>query len=187
VRLAAMLVPFASIAFLWFMGVLREQLGPREDYLFSTVFFGSGLLTISGLLIWMANINAVLLSFATAPDSWGDSNAYLFGLAKIKVMGLVVTLRMSGVFMISSGTIWLRSQMMPRWLVLVTYITALILLVGAPSVWFFLLAFPLWVFLVSIFILIDQNKSSAESERPIRTVDASMGTAGDVSTEETAT
>src|SRR5215207_8121680 len=38
------LIPFAGIAFLWFIGVVREQLGAVEDRLFSTVFLGSGLL-----------------------------------------------------------------------------------------------------------------------------------------------
>ena len=150
---AVTLVPFAAIAFLWFMGVIRDLLGAREDYFFSTIFLGSGLLTIGGLLIWMANINAVLISFEAAPDTWGGSSAYLFGLAKIKVMGLIITLRMSGVFMISSATIWLRTRLMPRWLTILTYVIAIILLIGAPSIWWLLLVFPIWVFVVSIFIL----------------------------------
>ena len=42
VTLGLNLVPFAGIAFLWFMGVLRDRLGEREDRFFATVFFGSG-------------------------------------------------------------------------------------------------------------------------------------------------
>ena len=38
------LIPFAGIAFLWFIGVLRDRLGEQEDRFFATVFFGSGLL-----------------------------------------------------------------------------------------------------------------------------------------------
>src|SRR5271157_4739108 len=44
VRLALGVVPFAGIAFLWFMGVLRDRLGELEDKFFATVFLGSGLL-----------------------------------------------------------------------------------------------------------------------------------------------
>jgi Predicted membrane protein (DUF2254) len=33
--------PFAGIAFLWFIGVLRDRLGQRQDRFFATVFFGS--------------------------------------------------------------------------------------------------------------------------------------------------
>jgi len=51
----------------------------------------------------------------------------------IKLMGGVVTLRMAGVFMFSSGTIWLRTEVMPRWLVWLTYLSGLVLLIGGPS------------------------------------------------------
>lgn len=42
VALAINLVPFAGVAFLWFVGVLRDRLGAREDQFFATVFLGSG-------------------------------------------------------------------------------------------------------------------------------------------------
>jgi hypothetical protein len=41
------LVPFAGIAFLWFIGVLRDRLGEIEDRFVGTVFFGSGLLFLA--------------------------------------------------------------------------------------------------------------------------------------------
>ena len=44
VRLALNLVLFAGIAFLWFMGLLRNRVGTLEDQFFATVFLGSGLL-----------------------------------------------------------------------------------------------------------------------------------------------
>jgi hypothetical protein len=45
VALALNLVPFAGIAFLWFIGVLRDRLGDLGDRFFARVFLGSGLLT----------------------------------------------------------------------------------------------------------------------------------------------
>ena len=39
IALALNLVPFAGVAFLWFIGVLRDQLGQQEDRFFATVFF----------------------------------------------------------------------------------------------------------------------------------------------------
>src|SRR5262245_49383674 len=44
ITLASNLIPVAGIAFLWFIGVLRDRLGQREDRFFATVFLGSGLL-----------------------------------------------------------------------------------------------------------------------------------------------
>src|SRR4051794_4972959 len=49
VELALNLVPFAGIAFLWFIGVVRDRIGTLEDRLFSTVFLGSGLLFLAML------------------------------------------------------------------------------------------------------------------------------------------
>jgi hypothetical protein len=43
VALTLNLVPFAGIALLWFIGVLRDRLGELEDRFFATVFLGSGL------------------------------------------------------------------------------------------------------------------------------------------------
>ena len=47
VSLALNLVPFAGIAFLWFIGVVRDRLGQAEDRFFATVFLGSGLLFLA--------------------------------------------------------------------------------------------------------------------------------------------
>ncbi|WP_244208123.1 hypothetical protein [Paraburkholderia hospita] len=40
VAVAVNLVPFAGIAFLWFIGVLRDRLGDREDRCFTTCSWG---------------------------------------------------------------------------------------------------------------------------------------------------
>jgi hypothetical protein len=50
VALGLNVVPFAGIAFLWFIGVLRDRLGEFEDRFFSTVFLGSGLLFLA--MLW---------------------------------------------------------------------------------------------------------------------------------------
>ena len=42
VSLALNLVPFAGIAFLYFIGVVRDRLGEHEDRFFATVFLGNG-------------------------------------------------------------------------------------------------------------------------------------------------
>ena len=153
VSLAVTLVPFAGLAFLWFMGVIRNQIGEYEDQFFSTVFVGSGLLFLAGLFVWMTVSEAVLVSYAADPDSWVIGDTYIFGREMIKVVGGVVTLRMAGAFMLSSGTIWSRTDVMPRWLVWVTFLLAVVLLLGGASFRVLRLGFPIWVFVVSIFIL----------------------------------
>src|ERR1039458_527446 len=51
VGVALNLVPFAGIAFLWFMGVVRDRIGRHEDRFFATVFLGSGLLFVGMLFV----------------------------------------------------------------------------------------------------------------------------------------
>ena len=48
--LALNLAPAAGVAFLWFIGVVRDRLGAQEDRFFATVFFGSALLYLATLL-----------------------------------------------------------------------------------------------------------------------------------------
>ena len=64
VALALNLIPYAGIAFLWFIGVIRDLLGDREDRLFATVFLGSGLLFLA-LTFMGAALAAGLLSAYT--------------------------------------------------------------------------------------------------------------------------
>ena len=66
IRLSLQLVPFAGIAFLWFIGVIREQLGDVEDRLFSTVFMGSGLLFLA-LLFTGAAISSSMVEMLEGP------------------------------------------------------------------------------------------------------------------------
>ena len=166
ISLAVNLVPFAGLAFLWFMGVIRNQIGEYEDQFFSTIFFGSGLLFLAGLFAWTTVITAVLASFSANPDTWLNSDAYIFGREMIKVTGSVVTLRMAGAFMFSSGTIWSRTKVMPRWLVWLTFLMALVLLLGGPSLRLLRLGFPIWVLVVSLFILRvkDQGADDEDSD-----------------------
>ncbi|MGI9594588.1 MAG: hypothetical protein ACR2QK_00425, partial [Acidimicrobiales bacterium] len=127
--------------------------GALEDKLFSTVFLGSGLLFLGGLFTWMTILGAVLASADAAGEDWTETGSFVFGMSLIKILGGVVTLRMAGVFMLSSGTIWLRTKAMPRWLVWVTYLLSLTLLFGGASIRSLRLVFPIWVLVVSLLIL----------------------------------
>jgi len=152
ISLALNLVPFAGIAFLWFMGVVRDHLGRLEDQFFSTVFVGSGLLYLG-------------LTFVSAAVAGSLLASYAFGRMVVFEASNTYALRMSGVFMISLATIWLRTRTMPRWLVFFTYALALVLLVSISlSVWF-TLVFPAWVLVISVHMLIgDLRKRSANAE-----------------------
>src|SRR5438105_15780578 len=114
VSLALTLVPFAGIAFLWFMGVVRDRLGTLEDQFFSTVFFGSGLLFLAMIFASAAVAGGILASYAIEPDTLTKSGVLVFGRAVMYTIMQVYAIRMSGVFMIALATIWMRTRVMPR-------------------------------------------------------------------------
>ena len=154
VTLALTLVPFAGIAFLWFMGVVRSRLGTLEDQFFSTVFFGSGLLFLAMMFASAAVAGGILTSYAIAADTLIKSDVILFGRAIMYTIMKVYAIRMAGVFMISLGTIWIRTRVMPRLFVFLTYALALLLLVSSDLTSWLILVFPTWVFVISMFILV---------------------------------
>src|SRR5262249_15002034 len=63
------LIPFAGVAFLWFIGVLRARLGHQEDRFFATVFLGSGLLFLAMLFVSATIIGALVLVYNSLPAS----------------------------------------------------------------------------------------------------------------------
>jgi hypothetical protein len=165
VSLALSLVPFAGIAFLWFMGVVRDRLGHLEDQFFSTVFFGSGLLFLAMTFASAALAGGTLIAHAVESGRLIDSGVYTFARAVMYRITNVYAIKMAGVFMISLGTIWLRTQVMPRWLALLTYALALTLLLSISSSLWVTLIFPVWVCVASLHILVSNLRSPAASPR----------------------
>jgi len=162
VTLALSLVPFAGIAFLWFVGVVRDRLGRLEDQFFSTVFFGSGLLFLAMVFVSAAGAAGLLTSFVRSPDQVLDSGVYSFGRELIFRVSNVYAIRMAGVFMISLATIGLRTRAMPMWLDVLTYVLALVLLfVINFSLWVSLI-FPAWVLVVSVYFLVVSLRGNGE-------------------------
>lgn len=165
---ALTLAPFAGIAFLWFMGVVRSRLGNLEDQFFSTVFFGSGLLFIALLFVSAAIAGAILTSYALEPELMHASGISTFARAVMYNVTNVYAMRMAGVFMISSGTIWIRTRVMPREFAYLTYLLALVLLVSLNFSLWLILVFPAWVLVISIVILVRVRRGELENtpDRP---------------------
>ncbi|WP_426368495.1 hypothetical protein [Streptomyces sp. E-08] len=144
VRTALELIPFAGIAFLWFMGALREQGGDREDKFVSTVFLGSGLVFV-----------ATLYGAAAAAWSTIDEGAQGSSFGRDVAYALLTTyaMRMAAVFVITTSTIGHRIGILPRPLTVVGYLAGLTLLVVGASVPWSELVFPAWVLVLSLNIL----------------------------------
>lgn len=154
VSLGLGLLPFAGIAFLWFIGVLRDRIGRGEDRFFATVFLGSGLLFVA--MYFAAGAVAVGLIDTAAESSSSRSldAVWPFGRRVAANLAFVYGLRMAAVFTISTTTIASRLDLVPRWLAIVGYSTAAVLLFGVGIVPWLDLIFPAWVFVLSIHILV---------------------------------
>jgi hypothetical protein len=154
VSIALGILPFAGIAFLWFLGVLRDRLGHLEDQFFSTLFFGSGLLYLAMTFVSAAITGGLVTLYTVSPEIFIESGILIFGRAVIYKFNNAYAIRMAGMFMFVLGTIWVRTGLMPRWLAFLTYLTALTLIIGVAFWPWSTLFFPIWVFLVSFYILI---------------------------------
>jgi hypothetical protein len=165
IGLALNSIPFAGIAFLWFIGVLRDRLGAREDRLFATVFLGSGLLFLALLFSAAAVVGAIIIAFAARPDQPVDPDT--FTLVRTLAFNLmnIYAVKMAGVFMISTSTIAVYTGFVPRYIAFLGHGLALVLLLGSGYLTWSFFVFPLWVLLLSIQILFDNFRYPVSPDR----------------------
>lgn len=167
IRLALNLLPFAGIAFLWFIGVVRDRLGVYEDRFFATVFLGSGLLFLSLLFASAAVAGGMISAYSEAATLVPSSELYAFGRAVIYQLLTVYTMKMAAVFMISTCVMSLRTRIIPRWMAFFGLALALFLLLSLHYIEWAINLFPMWVLLISVYILID----NLHSRRVVEVVD----------------
>ena len=156
VGFALNLLPVAGLAFLWFVGALRDRLGQLEDRFFATVFLGSSLLFLAMLFVLAAVVGAIILTFAA--DSRDGMNAATFHFARTLTYNIVniYMIKMAAVFMMSTSTVIIYTDIAPRWVAYLGFILALLLLFGSAYVSWVFVAFPFWVFLISTCLLIEK-------------------------------
>jgi hypothetical protein len=154
VRIALNLAPFAGLAFLWFMAVLRNRIGLFEDKLFATVFLGSGLLFVAMMFATVAVSRGLLDTFDTGGSMPGQIEAFRIGRGMAYAFMNTFGMRMAAVFIFVTSTIALRTDILSRWLSYVGFAIGLILLFVITDFAWIALLFPFWVLLVSTFILI---------------------------------
>lgn len=154
---ATVLMPFAGISFLWFIGVVRAGFGRYEDRFFASVFLGSGLLFLAMMFVATAVAAALVSTNSGVVDPVAHAEVVNFGKMIVLSASKTYALRMAAVFMISAATIWLRTGLMPKWLTVLTYLVAVVILVGSERSAWILLAFPVWVLVVSALFLLRPN------------------------------
>jgi hypothetical protein len=147
------LAPFAGVAFLWFVAVIRDQIGEREDRFFATVFFGSGLLFVALVFAASAAASALVVGvrYLHLPPPSAADTALMRSLAYTLLFAF--STRAAAVFLISAATIGFRSRTFPNWFAWTGYLLGIVLLVVVTVFDWSILVLPAWVAVVSLFIL----------------------------------
>lgn len=160
VGVAVGLIPFAGIAFLWFIGVIRARLGSREDKLFATVFLGSGLLFVAIMFLAGSALATLLTLYSRGIAVDAEAMVLLTVLTK-SMMGMF-GFRMAAVFTLSVTSLGLRTGLVPGWLVGLGYLTAVVLLLSPPVTPWSQLLFPTWVLAFSVHTLVAPRVPAAD-------------------------
>ncbi len=156
-RLALNLVPFAGLAFLWYMAVLRNRIGLLEDQFFGTVFLGSGVLFVA-MLFTAAGVAQGLCTFGNGEIPLASSETYRVGRATTFALMITFGTKMSAVFMFATSTIGLRTGVLARWISYVGFAFGLVLLLVIADFAWIALLFPSWAMLVSTWILLVESR-----------------------------
>ena len=139
---AAVLMPFAGISFLWFIGVVRDGFGDYEDRFFASVFLGSGLLFLAMMFVATAVAAGLVSTDTGVVDAAAHTEVIDLGKMVVLVTTKTYAIRMAAVFMMSLATIWLKTGLMPRWLVVMSYVVAVALLIAGDESMWVAMAFP---------------------------------------------
>jgi hypothetical protein len=150
---ALSLVPFAGMFFMYFVGVMRDRLGEKEDQFFSTVFLSSGILYLAMLFVASALVAGILATISDKSASLINSGIYLYARSVSYNLINLYAIRMASIFMMSLATIWLRTGVVSRSMTILTYALAALLLVSISFSLWVTLIFPAWIFIISLYIL----------------------------------
>jgi hypothetical protein len=160
------IVPFAGIAFLWFMAAVRQRGGIRTDRFFDTVFLGSGFVFVAmlfgGVAVAVSTVAPHSMGSAFAPTEETIRVARLLSFAFFNIYAA----RAAGVFtMVTSGML-LRSERFPSWLGLIGAAVAGALLLGVSFFGYLIYLFPAWIALASTVFLVVLRPSPDGDRRP---------------------
>ena len=150
--LALNLVSIASVAFLWFVAVIRRRIGEKEDRFFATVFLGASTLYLVTYIAGAVALAAPAVAASVFEGAAVDQATVSLTIGTANAMLLIIGPRMQALIMFTTSTLVLRTGVMPRWLAYIGYATGVVLFLF-PLVYQPLgIVFPLWVLVVSITI-----------------------------------
>jgi len=147
------LAPFAGIMFLWFIAVIRDQLGEREDRFFATVFFGSGVLFVALVFAATAVASAPSVGYRYLDQAAPTASTVALLRELSYTLLFAFATRAAAVFLLATATIGLRSRIFPRWFAWTGYLLGILMFLVVSVLDWVILVLPVWVAVVSLYIL----------------------------------
>jgi hypothetical protein len=155
----------ATIAFLWFVGVVRGRIGDREPRLFGTVFLGASIL-LAGLLFVGAALLAAPAVLLAVGDRTPDPEAVSVMRAAAAVVLSVFVPRVATLVMLSTASLGRATGALPRWLILVTYVIGVLAFVNVSIATPTVYVVPGWIAVVSLVLLLRHPKNFVLEPEP---------------------
>jgi hypothetical protein len=149
------LLPFAAILFLWFIVALRGWIRGtqhRRNMLISDLQLVSGVVFIA---IYLVGAGAVASAVVVAQaDDGGLSVESLRTLAGFgNTLMIVMGVRVAAIFVMATASLGMTTGVLPRWFNFVSYGFGLVLMLTPIVEPALILAFPVWVIVLSIMLL----------------------------------
>jgi hypothetical protein len=148
-------MPFAAIAFVWFVVALRtwiEGSTRRINVLLSNIQLVAGILYVALFCVTSASSAVLAASVEFAEGDIDPVVAHSFPQFGDSLL-FVFAFRMAAMFVVTTSSIGLGSGVLPRWFAWCGYAVGLFLLLSAGFEWWFALVFPIWLLVVSVVLL----------------------------------
>ena len=153
------LLPFAAIAFIWFLVALRMWISasaPRVNLLLSNVQLVCGIVYTTLMLAAGGALSVVATSVELSDEPVDPLLARQLPQYGASLF-LVFALRMAAMFVLTSTNLGRISGILPRWFIYVGFVVALVLLLTASLNSWLTLVFPAWIIAFCV-ILIDRAR-----------------------------
>jgi len=156
------LMPFAGIAFIWFIVALRAWIaasGRPEDILLSNVQLVSGIVFIALFFAAAASAAAIAASveYSSGPiDATSARQLPSLGNA----LFFVFAMRMAAMFIFATSNIGRRTGVLPTWFAIVGGLVGLFLLLSATFSQILVLVFPVWILTLSVLLVLRARRTA---------------------------
>lgn len=150
-----------SIAYLWFVGVIRSRLGYREIRLVGTVFFGASVLFTALLMVASSALAAPALLVEVGGQAPDPGAAALLRAFNAGILAVFAP-RVATLVMFSTATLARRAGVWPRWLVVGTYVVGVIEFVNVTLSTPMVYVFPVWIAVVSLVVIVRHPEAQTD-------------------------